>query len=390
MDEVCAHTLCSVCTAKHSGTRVPKRKCTCDSGDTVTRNRAATSRWPEVCSRDANVCMFGAKWYMMDDVGDAEFEELDVLAYQSGIVGSTRHDSYMKSCKAGDLDVLRLLGTRGSKDMRYSWQLFWREAFSNACEGGHVEVVRYLLSVVGNVTLSTLCPYDSEYVEPYVGIPNPAPPLWIASNFGHAALVSFLVQQHADPSQAAFDGTTPFYMACHIGDIQMVQHLHTFGVDMLTADQDGTAPLHVAAASGHLPVIRFLQQQGVSMQMKGTVYLDSEFKSAAVNATALAIAQRCGHAAVVRFLQPDTADSAEMPAQKRQHSELSMNERAARLGVAHRLKPIPPELEVAIASGAPDARAAAKKQKQKIQIHNQQIVSRAENARMKQMTLPFS
>ena len=44
-----------------------------------------------------------------------------------------------------------------------------------------------------------------------------------------------------------------------------------------------------------------------------------------------------------------------------------MVERAARVGVLERLKAVPPELDVIIANGSAEERAAAKKQKQTIQ-----------------------
>ena len=63
---------------------------------------------------------------------------------------------------------------------------------------------------------------------------------------------------------------------------------------------------------------------------------------------------------------------------KRSRSTLSMEERAAQAGVLDRLKPIPETLRAAALKGSEDA----KKQLQKIQIANQQIVSRAENKKV--------
>ena len=37
-------SLCNVCIAKRDGTAVPKRKCTCESGDTQHRNRKTTRK----------------------------------------------------------------------------------------------------------------------------------------------------------------------------------------------------------------------------------------------------------------------------------------------------------------------------------------------------------
>ena len=61
-----------------------------------------------------------------------------------------------------------------------------------------------------------------------------------------------------------------------------------------------------------------------------------------------------------------------------------MAERAQLAGVAHRLKPIPAYLQQTIQIGTQEEKAVAKKQLQKLQVANQQIVARAE---MKQSRL---
>ena len=400
----CAVGLCAVCAAKLSGARVPKRKCTCKSGDTAARNTGPKRRrWEERQDRwtpwRQSEIMFGAPFY---DLPEEEWHELHDLAYSkvcTSADGLRSYTGFMEVCRSDDLVLLESLGTRGCNAASVDWRLFWREAASNACKAGQRDVLRYLLCI-SSVSASDLCPYEEPLdFEPeadpedlyegnpedlYDKVPNPAPLLWIAAKFGHADLVDQLVEHGADPNQPAYDGTTPFWVACESPDMAMVRRLHILGVDMLTADQDGTAPVHIAALCGNLEVIQFLHQQGVSMETPGSVYLDTNFNDILVNVTALKIAQRCNHTVMVQFLQP-AAD--QVPAQKRQRMELPMHERAARVGVTDRLKPIPPALEEAIKSGSPEECAAAKKQKKQIQSDNQKIVSRAEAARMKQTTL---
>lgn len=260
-----------------------------------------------------------------------------------------------------------------------------------------------------NIALSDLCPFTEEIerpskwvahpcnedgelcgenIEDWEDLPNPAPPLYIAAAEGHCELVRFLIEQGADPSKPAFDGATPFWVACSRGDLPMVQLLHTHGVDMEAADQDRTAPVHIAAAWGHLEVIKFLQQHGVDMEKTGSLYLDVTFQRALVSTTALKIAQHCERTEIVQFLHPVNAEAG-AASQKRKRSELSMMERAKEAGVVERLKPVPPEVEHALKHGSPEERASAKKEKQKLQIHNQKIVARAEEARLKQQKLSF-
>ena len=59
---------------------------------------------------------------------------------------------------------------------------------------------------------------------------------------------------------------------------------------------------------------------------------------------------------------------------KRARSSMSIEERAAQVGVLNRLKPIPETLRASAAKGSEDA----KRQLQKLQTANQQVVSRAE------------
>ena len=289
--------LCDVCAAKRTGARVPKRKCTCSSGATVTHNRIPrvaqgwTARLEERACRQEHVddIMFGfdCDSRLGSMSFDSEWTELQALASKTlftddhGIL----FQGFFEVCRAGNVSLLKAIGARGCNDSRCDWQKFWREAVVHACQAGQREVLCYLLDVSG-VSLSDLCPYTERIVIDD-NVPNPAPPLWIAAVSGQHELVSFLARQRADPNQAAFDQTTPFYMACMEADMAMVRLLHGLGVDMCAVDQDGSAPVHVAAAHGHLAVIQFLQQHGVSMESRGTVYFGDDYNEAVINFTPL-------------------------------------------------------------------------------------------------------
>ena len=212
--------------------------------------------------------------------------------------------------------------------------------------------------------------------------------MWIAATNRHTSLVEFLVSRGADPEQPAYDGTTPFFMACFNGDMPMVCLLHSFGVDMTAVNADNTAPVHVATRNGHLEIVKFLQKHGMSMNTKGTVYTDVEFCSALVEATPLKIAQFFEQRAIVQFLSTESSDGPNTHS-KRVRSQEPMLERARRAGVADRLKPIPAHLHSIInaAGSSREERECAKKTVQKLQVANQQIVARAEKARLKQTTL---
>lgn len=394
-----ASTLCAVCTAKRTGARVPKRKCTCNSGDIATRNRLPLDRFHERCARDAFEIMFGSFVQPRYDInGDTVYTIPREYALSArGLVrntylaadGVTVYHGIEEVCMAGDMHVLETIckGLLGLSPGRYTSCLYWREAISAACESGKLEVLQYLLRV-SSVSVAELCPYDEPVdVDRFPDdepVPNPAPPLWIASRFGHSALVSALIDLRADVNQTAYDGSSPFWIACSVADLAMMRLLVTFGADMEMADQDGAAPLHIAAACGEVEVVQFLQLQGVSMETKGTVY-EEQYQSAVVNSTALTIARYWGQTEVVQLLRSFAPISS--TAQKRQYSELPIDERALCVGVAAHLKPIPPELDNMIKHGSAEECEAARKEKQKLQRYNQKLVSRAETVKMKQTQL---
>ena len=324
-----------------------------------------------------------------DDIADDAFDEL--LAFSEQLVAAIQ---------SGDLHVVRSLGRRGcSHDDEWTkcqWEEnCWREALQAACECGHVNVLTYLLDEC-NASLSALCPYcdwfDPEFEKAYPGwepMPNPAPPLLIAAASGKTAAVRLLLERGADINAAAFDGQTPFFAACYRGNLEMAHLLHEQRADINLADQDGTAPVHAAACAGHVHIIQFLSQIGVNMEARGNIYIGEDWDQVLHDATPLMIARCMGHNAVVQFLQqPATGGPlASNSTTKRIRSDVSIEERAQKVGVAHRLKAVQPSLLQLIQLGSEEEKAVARKALQKIQIANQQIVARAESAQLKQSKL---
>ena len=171
----------------------------------------------------------------------------------------------------------------------------------------------------------------------------------------------------------------------------MAQLLYEQKADINRVDQDGSAPVHSAAYSGHVHIMRYLAQIGVDLETRGTVYIGNEWKQVLRDATPLMIARHHGHTAIIEFLQqpPMETPPSLSSSGKRIRSDVPIAERAKKVGVAHRLKAIPPSLHQAIQLGSEEEKVAARKALQKLQIANQQIVSRAESAQLKQAKLAF-
>jgi ankyrin repeat protein len=215
-------------------------------------------------------------------------------------------------------------------------------------------------------------------------MPRAAQPLYHAASAGNATMLSWLLEHEADPNMPASDGTTPFYAACAEGHMDILHILREHGADTATVDQDGTSPALIAAAGGRLDVVKALHEFGVDLQAPGHIYdYEGDFKLLR-NMTPLMVAQYWGQIEVAAYLQ-----SVQLKPEKRVRSDDSMLERAARAGVADRLKPIPASLLAAtrVGSGTLEQIQAAKKQLKSLQTANQQIVSRAEKAKLKQTKL---
>ena len=75
------------------------------------------------------------------------------------------------------------------------------------------------------------------------------------------------------------------------------------------------------------------------------------------------IARHLNHTAVVEFLQPAPAErpSSTSSPKKRIRSDVPIAESAQKVGVAHRLKAIPPSLHQSIQLGSEEEKAAARK-----------------------------
>ena len=380
---------CAVCVARADGTRLPKRKCTCASGLTAGRGtlvQATSVRHEERAVRDPNSIMYPAGSFH-DAMDDDEFDEMQEFALK-----------LEDAIKAGNLDRVRALGKRGCKLINDEWtdEMYWadcwRQALSCACEHGHIDAMKYLLDEC-NASFSALCPHGDPLgpedealgLEP---MPNPAPPLLIAAESGRTEAVCMLLERGADINASAYDGQTPFFSACWNGQLEMAKLLHQRRADISQADQDGTAPLHAAACRGHLHIMKFLSEIGVDMEARGTVYVGEDWKHMLNDATPVMIARHLGYAEIVKWLQTrNDAPSIPMVVSKRPRSVVPMLERAQNAGVAHRLKVIPNCLHERMQTGTEDEKKAAKKQLQKLQIANQQIVVRAEQVQMRQTTL---
>jgi ankyrin repeat protein len=93
-------------------------------------------------------------------------------------------------------------------------------------------------------------------------------PLYIASQEGHAEVVSMLLaKQGVNVNQAMNNGVTPIYIASQEGHAEVVSMLLAkHGVKVNQAMNDGATPLYTASQEGHAEVVSMLlAKQGVNV-----------------------------------------------------------------------------------------------------------------------------
>jgi ankyrin repeat protein len=265
---------------------------------------------------------------------------------------------------------------------------YQRIYFAGACQDGELAVVQWWLrhgsTPCSRVPSWYFCNEDDDDDCDHVV----TSPIWVAAAYGQIEVMKLLLAGAANPQQRASDGSTPFFVACSAEHLEVIQLLHASGVDMTQADNAGITPANIAACKGNCELMKLLYDLGVDMDTPGSIYLgaENEVGSLKANMTPLTIAKELGHTAVQQFLK-----SVRVKPEKKQRSALTMHERAVRVGVAHKLKPIPQTLRDAAEKGSPTQQSEAKRAIKLLQTANQQVVSRAEKAgSLRQQTLTSS
>jgi len=131
-----------------------------------------------------------------------------------------------------------------------------------ACRNGHLDVVEYLFERCdADIEQSGSVTFDGETIEG-------APPLWVASAAGHAAIVRFLVRRGASVNCTTKTNSTPLRAACFDGHFEIVKYLIEHEADMEIANRHGHTCLMIACYKGHLKIARYLIELSADVNRK--------------------------------------------------------------------------------------------------------------------------
>ncbi|XP_063925523.1 uncharacterized protein LOC135139274 [Zophobas morio] len=132
-----------------------------------------------------------------------------------------------------------------------------------------------------------------------INCPNNAriTPLLLASTNGHLQVVEYLVESGAELNPSINDCCTPLDAAAQNGHALIVEFLVKSGAELNQANHDDFTPLHRASENGHLQTAKYLVESGAEIH-----------RSTNFGYTSLHIATQNGHELVVEFLVKSGAE----------------------------------------------------------------------------------
>ena len=112
----------------------------------------------------------------------------------------------------------------------------------------YLAVVANQLSIIKKVLACKLHPIDATF--------NDTTSLYMAAQLGHSEIVSYLLEQNANPN-LLHNGYSAFYIACRNGNLAVVQLLAAY-IDINRLYPNNSSALYKAIHQGHSAVVEFL------------------------------------------------------------------------------------------------------------------------------------
>ena len=147
-----------------------------------------------------------------------------------------------KSCGALVQELIAMDAAVDARDRSASTPLM------KAAEAGHLDIVKYLESIGGDINHHSLRGKTA---------------LLVAVRSNRAKVVKYLLQQGADPNIRSLDNVTPLSAACFDGNTRLIKYLLDAGANPDMQDGTGKSPIIYAAAKGFSNVVKTLIEKGV-------------------------------------------------------------------------------------------------------------------------------
>lgn len=157
------------------------------------------------------------------------------------------------------------------------------------CANGESNAIDLLVAAGADVSALMSYPLDEAKVEYLAAVS----PLFIASYYGHDAVIEKLVQHGGRKlvHDRNTDGDTPVFIAAWMGHCTTVELLARLGCDIHIPNKDGWTPVAIAARSGSASTVQILLQLGGQVNTPNT---DQQ--------TPLFLAARSGYVSVAEML----------------------------------------------------------------------------------------
>lgn len=159
-------------------------------------------------------------------------------------------DNIYKLIRNNDIDALKELSSV-SYNFNHVFGLSRMSLLHFACECGHIEVIKILLSS-RDIDINAKNVYGHT-------------PLYYACWNGYDEILKLLISNGAVLDVTDNNGNTPLHTACHFGRIEIVKILIENKANVHSIDNKGNTPLRRACLSGHTEVVKILLSNGANV-----------------------------------------------------------------------------------------------------------------------------
>ena len=168
--------------------------------------------------------------------------------------------------------VSKILGSRncrvGAKTFCPDPRLRQPAPFVLAAQYGRKDVVEYFLKYFGGI-------FDINHSATIVSLTTNkkvhcVAALWATCTGGHLEIVKVLITHGANVNQLTLTRSTPFRGAAFHGNIEIMEVLLSNGAEIDTPNMLGQSPLCTAAMRGHLEALKYLISKGANLHQKTT------------------------------------------------------------------------------------------------------------------------